>query len=91
MKIPAMLTTWKQCGRVLQIIHLPQLSGAQLRTNENQPFENNIESFLPSMMEQNPNLRFQQEGPAALTDRQTMELLRETFGKRPDFKKFRIP
>lgn len=50
------------------------VSGASYRTM--------IDNFLRPMVEQHPNLWFQQDGATAHTARQTMDMLREIFGER---------
>ncbi|GFQ64591.1 uncharacterized protein TNCT_273111 [Trichonephila clavata] len=50
-----------------------------------------IENFLRPMAEQNPDLWFQQDGAAAHTARQTMDLLLEIFGERPISKNLDFP
>ncbi|GFR27683.1 uncharacterized protein TNCT_150611 [Trichonephila clavata] len=55
------------------------------------PYRTMIENFLRPMAEQNPNLWFQHDGANAYTARQTMEQLREIFGKRPISKNSDFP
>ncbi|GFY62789.1 hypothetical protein TNIN_69731 [Trichonephila inaurata madagascariensis] len=62
------------------MIHLSQLT--VVPGNWAFPERYCVEFFLRPMVEQNPNLWFQQDRATMYTARQTMNQLHETFGKR---------